>query len=104
MAVIHCALKLRHPPISSAPKIWRPLTNISSHGLKIKEPKIAPYMMEQLWFTDPDGYGLCFQWPATQETYDSWVAAYVPESKTMTHSKRRANALSQIAWEKSLLV
>jgi glyoxylase I family protein len=57
--------------------------HLIAHGLRVKEPKIAPYGMKQLWFTDPDGYGLCFQWPATQETYDSWVAAYGLEPKTI---------------------
>jgi len=33
-------------------------------GVKAKEPKIAPYGMKQLYVSDPDGYNLCFQWPA----------------------------------------
>ena len=31
----------------------------------------------------PDGYGLCFQWPATQETHDAWVKSYGIEAKTI---------------------
>ena len=50
--------------------------HLRAHGLNVKEPKIAPYGMKQLWFTDPDGYGFCFQWPATQKTHDQWVEAY----------------------------
>lgn len=57
--------------------------HLRSHGLNVKEPKVAPYGMKQLWFTDPDGYGLCFQWPVTQKTYDQWVAAYGLEPKTV---------------------
>ncbi len=53
------------------------------HGLDLKEPKLAPYGMKQLWFAHPDGYALCFQWPATQATYDSWVAAYGLKPKTI---------------------
>jgi uncharacterized glyoxalase superfamily protein PhnB len=34
-----------------------------SHGVKAQAPKVAPYGMKQLYATDPDGYGLCFQWP-----------------------------------------
>lgn len=30
----------------------------------IRKPTIAYYGMKQLNLTDPDGYGLCFQWPA----------------------------------------
>lgn len=35
-----------------------------SKGLKLHPPKVAPYGMKQLYITDPDGYGLCFQWKA----------------------------------------
>ena len=51
-------------------------------GVKLSEPKVAPYGMKQLWFSDPDGYGLCFQWPTSQETHDKWVADYGIEPKT----------------------
>ncbi len=57
--------------------------HLRAHGLKLKEPKIASYGMNQLWFTDPDGYGLCFQWPALQQTHDQWVADYGIEPKTI---------------------
>jgi glyoxylase I family protein len=52
-------------------------------GLKAREPKVAPYGWKQLYVTDPDGFGLCFQWPATQAAYDSWVAAYGLEPKSV---------------------
>lgn len=29
-------------------------------------PKVALYGMKQLYATDPDGYILCFQWPASE--------------------------------------
>ena len=32
-------------------------------GLELNPPEIAPYGMKQLYFQDPDGYGLCFQCP-----------------------------------------
>jgi glyoxylase I family protein len=31
----------------------------------LEEPKVTGYGMKQLYFRDPDGYGLCFQWRAT---------------------------------------
>jgi glyoxylase I family protein len=37
---------------------------LRSRGMQIDPPKIAPYGMKQLCLTDPDGYGLCFQWKA----------------------------------------
>jgi catechol 2,3-dioxygenase-like lactoylglutathione lyase family enzyme len=33
-------------------------------GAPVEEPKVAPYGMTQLVLRDPDGYALCFQWPA----------------------------------------
>jgi len=30
-----------------------------------RPPKVAHYGMKQLYFSDPDGFGLCLQWKAT---------------------------------------
>jgi uncharacterized glyoxalase superfamily protein PhnB len=38
--------------------------HLRSRGLEPDPPKVAPYGMKQLYITDPDGYGLCFQWRA----------------------------------------
>ena len=35
-------------------------------GVKAQPPKVARYGMKQLYATDPDGYGVCFQWPVDQ--------------------------------------
>jgi len=37
---------------------------LCSKGLAPHPPKVAPYGMKQLYLTDPDGFGLCFQWKA----------------------------------------
>jgi glyoxylase I family protein len=55
---------------------------LRAQGLNVKEPKIAHYGLKQLWVKDPDGYGICLQWPATQETHDAWVKAYGIKPKT----------------------
>jgi glyoxylase I family protein len=34
------------------------------HGIDVEPPVVRGYGMKQLSFRDPDGYGLCFQWPA----------------------------------------
>lgn len=34
---------------------------LQSKGIAASEPKTAPYGMRQLYFQDPDGYGICFQ-------------------------------------------
>jgi len=51
---------------------------LRAQGLDVKEPAVAHYGMKQLYVCDPDGYGLCFQWPATQEMQDQWRAWYGP--------------------------
>ena len=33
-------------------------------GLAVKKPIVRPYGMKQLYLSDPDGFNLCFQWPA----------------------------------------
>lgn len=35
-----------------------------SHGIDVKEPAVVGYGMKQIWLRDPDGYVICFQWPA----------------------------------------
>jgi catechol 2,3-dioxygenase-like lactoylglutathione lyase family enzyme len=36
---------------------------LSARGVKARPPKVAPYGMRQLYFSDPDGYELCLQHP-----------------------------------------
>jgi catechol 2,3-dioxygenase-like lactoylglutathione lyase family enzyme len=33
-------------------------------GLEVQPPVVRDYGMKQVYVTDPDGYNLCFQWPA----------------------------------------
>lgn len=58
--------------------------HLRSHGVELREPKVAPYGMRQLWFNDPDGYGLCFQWPTTQKNADRRAKEYGLERETLT--------------------
>ena len=37
---------------------------LRSSGIVADPPKITYYGMKQVYLKDPDGYGLCFQWPA----------------------------------------
>ena len=46
------------------PDVDAAYTFLRSRGLELDPPKIAHYGMKQLYLTDPDGYGLCFQWKA----------------------------------------
>lgn len=46
------------PDVDAAYKV------LTARGLRAEAPKVAPYGMKQLSFRDPDGYGICLQWPA----------------------------------------
>lgn len=50
--------------------------HLRSHGVNLNKPRVAPYGMNQMYFNDPDGYGLCFQWPASKESYERWGKEY----------------------------
>jgi glyoxylase I family protein len=56
---------------------------LRTRGVNVREPNVAPYGMKQLYVTDPDGFGLCFQWPVTQQAYDVWVERYGMEAKAI---------------------
>ena len=58
------------------PEVDAVYRHLRVNGVAVKEPAIAPYGMKQLYVSDPDGYTLCFQWPATQQTRDQWRAWY----------------------------
>lgn len=38
---------------------------LQQKGFEPEKPSVAPYGMKQMYFRDPDGYGICFQWPTT---------------------------------------
>jgi hypothetical protein len=35
-----------------------------AQGVELDPPKVAQYGMKQIYLRDPDGFFLCFQWPA----------------------------------------
>ncbi len=37
---------------------------LQGKGVTLEKPAVTYYGMKQLSLQDPDGYGLCFQWPA----------------------------------------
>jgi len=51
-----------------APDVDAVYAHLVANGIKVKKPTVASYGMKQLFFHDPDGFGLCFQWRATAET------------------------------------
>jgi glyoxylase I family protein len=54
------------------PDVEAAYQDLRTKGLGMKPPSTAPYGMRQLYITDPDGYGICFQWPDSRETRDQW--------------------------------
>ena len=53
------------------PDVEAAFQHLLAHGIPVKEPKVAPYGMKQSYLTDPDGYILCFQWPAKEHDLSS---------------------------------
>jgi uncharacterized glyoxalase superfamily protein PhnB len=47
----------------STPNVDAMYAYLRSHGVAVEPPIVAPYGMRQLSLKDPDGYGVCFQWP-----------------------------------------
>lgn len=47
------------------PDVDQAYQTLLSKGLKLSQPIITSYGMKQLYFHDPDGYNLCFQWSAS---------------------------------------
>jgi catechol 2,3-dioxygenase-like lactoylglutathione lyase family enzyme len=39
--------------------------HLCGKGVTVEKPVTRAYGMRQLYVSDPDGYGLCFQWPAS---------------------------------------
>jgi catechol 2,3-dioxygenase-like lactoylglutathione lyase family enzyme len=48
----------------AAPDVDAVYAHLRANGIDVKEPTLAPYGMKQLYFHDPDGFSLCFQWRA----------------------------------------
>src|SRR5215469_12497788 len=49
------------PRLASHARISRLRTNLRTYAVNRNEANVAPYGIRQLWFSDPDGYGLCLQ-------------------------------------------
>jgi glyoxylase I family protein len=49
-----------------APDVDAVYAHLRAQGIKVKEPKVAPYGMKQLYLRDPDGFELCFQCQASR--------------------------------------
>ena len=46
------------------PDVDAAYAHLRARGVAAKEPHVAHYGMKQLYLSDPDGYAICFQWPA----------------------------------------
>jgi len=50
----------------AAPDVDSVYVDLRAMGIDLKEPKVAPYGMKQLYLRDPDGFELCFQGKANR--------------------------------------
>jgi glyoxylase I family protein len=41
--------------------------HLVAKGIEVKPPRVASYGMKQLYLSDPDNYGICFQCPVEAE-------------------------------------
>ena len=48
----------------SCPDVDGACSSLRALGLSVEDPVVQSYGMKQLYLTDPDGYGICFQRPA----------------------------------------
>jgi glyoxylase I family protein len=51
----------------SCPDVDGAYRHLQAHGVEAEEPKIVPWGSKQCYLHDPDGYTLCFQWPAQED-------------------------------------
>jgi glyoxylase I family protein len=58
------------------PDVDAAYAHLRARGVDAEPPVTQGYGMRQVYASDPDGYLLCFQWPATQEQEDAWRARY----------------------------
>jgi catechol 2,3-dioxygenase-like lactoylglutathione lyase family enzyme len=56
-------------------------------GLALDPPKVAWYGMKQLCLKDPDGFGICFQWQATEEETAAARQNHVPFHRSNSPSE-----------------
>ena len=47
------------------PDVDAAYAHLRAKGVDLQPPQVAHYGMKQLYLTDPDGFNLCFQWPAS---------------------------------------
>jgi catechol 2,3-dioxygenase-like lactoylglutathione lyase family enzyme len=50
--------------------------HLRARGVDARPPEVAYYGMKQLYVRDPDGFGLCFQWPEDEAQRESWRERY----------------------------
>jgi len=52
------------------PDVDAAYAELRKKGVDVKEPRVLSYGMKQINFRDPDGYGICFQWPVKSPKSD----------------------------------
>ena len=50
----------------SCPDVDAVYRDLRGKGIDVAPPKVAPYGMKQLSLHDPDGFGICYQWPVNE--------------------------------------
>jgi glyoxylase I family protein len=73
-------------------------TDLQARGVRVDPPKVAPYGMKQMYATDPDGYGICFQWPEGQRDGRDGQAGGAGQTSGRTRTEGdKAGSTSELA-------
>jgi glyoxylase I family protein len=51
----------------SCPDVEATYQHFQERGLQVDRPTLTGYGYKQVFLKDPDGFGLCFHWPAAKE-------------------------------------
>ncbi len=79
----------------SCPDVDAVYEYLVSKGIAADPPKVAPYGMKQLYLTDPDNYGICFQWPAGERMNGEDLRSLW--SETLRKDEPTVDAFEQLA-------
>jgi glyoxylase I family protein len=64
------------------PDVDAAYAQIRARGGAVRPPALTSYGFRALTLTDPDGYAVCFHWPATKQASEQWRARYGFDAKT----------------------
>ena len=62
--------------------------HLRAQDVRVDAPTLTSYGFKGFSVADPDGYQLCFHWPATEEALEGWRTRYGVDSEGGKHLRR----------------